>query len=114
MKIFKHGHHRLFEADEETAKIVSDMLLDVKYILTKDRTYEDFYERVYADEENGIYGYRNPYALSLGYAVDEELLSVDLEESFSPMVRINELTAAITGRYSVFARWPLEKGRLLG
>ena len=30
MKIFKHGHHRLFEADEETAKIVSDMLLDLE------------------------------------------------------------------------------------
>ena len=30
MKIFKKGHHRLFEADEETAKIVSDMLLDLE------------------------------------------------------------------------------------
>ncbi len=89
---------------------VSDMLLDVKYILTKDRTYEDFYERVYTDEENGIYGYRNPYALSLGYAVDEELLSVDLEESFSPMVRINELTAAMTGYRQIQCFRPVALG----
>ena len=89
---------------------VSDMLLDVKYILTKDRTYEDFYERVYTDEENGIYGYRNPYALSLGYAVDEELLSVDLEESFSPMVRMNELTAAMTGDRQIQCFRPVALG----
>ena len=89
---------------------VSDMLLDVKYILTKDRTYEDFYERVYTDEENGIYGYRNPYALSLGYAVEEELLSVDLEESFSPMVRMNELTAAMTGDRQIQCFRPVALG----
>ena len=30
MKIFKQGYHRLFEADQETAHIVSSMLLDLE------------------------------------------------------------------------------------
>jgi sulfopropanediol 3-dehydrogenase len=30
MKIIKHGRHRLFEHDEETARIVSDMLRDIE------------------------------------------------------------------------------------
>ena len=46
----------------------------------------------------------------MGYAVDEELLSVDLEESFSPMVRMNELTAAMTGDRQIQCFRPVALG----
>jgi sulfopropanediol 3-dehydrogenase len=30
MKTMKHGGHRLFEQDQETARVVSEMLLDLE------------------------------------------------------------------------------------
>lgn len=76
---------------------VSDMLLDVKYVITKDTSYDVIYQRVYTDEENGIYGYLNPYALSLGYVVDNAAESIDFDAYDSPVELMNALTVSMTG-----------------
>ena len=55
---------------------VNDSLLGVKYVLSDNAVYSNYYEN-YAF--SGLYtAYRNPYALSLAYRVDEALLSFPL------------------------------------
>ncbi len=76
---------------------VTDMLLNVKYILTEEPSYDNIYQRVYTDEENKVYGYLNPYALSIGYGVSDAILSLDFESYQSPMYLLNDLTVAMTG-----------------
>ena len=57
---------------------VSDSLLGVKYVLSKNFFYSKYYEVYKTDEANGITAYYNPYALSLAYGVSDALLDFPL------------------------------------
>ena len=57
---------------------VTDSLLGIKYLISEDELYENYYE-VFATDPAGKYiTYLNPYALSLGYGVSDDLLDFEL------------------------------------
>lgn len=57
---------------------VNDSLLGIKYILSDDDSYSQYYDVFKTDEANGYTAYLNPYALSIAYGVDEALLQFPL------------------------------------
>ncbi len=75
----------------------TDMLLNVKYILTDLPLENTSYQQVYADKEAGVYGYLNPYALPLAYGIKEEALDIDFASYKSPIPLLNDLLSAMTG-----------------
>lgn len=78
---------------------VTDMLLGVKYVLSDNTRLDSIYQRIYTDEKGeAVYGYLNPYALSLGYGTNQAILELDFDEYSSPMALLNDLTAAMTGK----------------
>ncbi|MBQ8911774.1 MAG: YfhO family protein [Clostridia bacterium] len=90
---------------------VTDMLLGVKYVLTEDTCLEGLYERIYTDDKGEVvYVYKNPYALSLGYAVNDAVLSMDFDDYATPMELLNDLCALMTGVESNRPFLPLEVG----
>jgi uncharacterized membrane protein YfhO len=58
--------------------VTVDSFLGVKYLLTKEHT-DKPYELL--RRQNDIYVYQNPYALPLGFMVDEKLMDVSINES---------------------------------
>ena len=78
---------------------VTDMILGMKYIITEDTSPDALYQRVYTDEQGeAVYGYLNPYALSIGYTVNDAVLDLNFNDYDSPMVLLNDLVAAMTGK----------------
>ncbi len=60
---------------------VNDSLLGIKYIVSDNPIYQNYYESVatHSTENDKTYtAYKNPYALSLAYGVDEDLLNFRL------------------------------------
>ena len=57
---------------------VSDSLLGIKYLISDNTLYDTYYEPFEIDKENGYTAYFNPYALSLGYGVSDDLLEFEL------------------------------------
>ena len=57
---------------------VSDSLLGIKYLVSDNPTYANFYEIYRTDEKNGLTAYKNPYALSIAYGVDDSVLDFPL------------------------------------
>ena len=57
---------------------VSDSLLGIRYLLSDDDLYADYYEIFERDPVNGYVAYRNPYALSIAYGVSEDLMNFPL------------------------------------
>ncbi len=55
---------------------VNDSLLGIKYVLSdQDNTiYKNYYDIYLEDAEKGYTAYRNPYALSIAYGVDNDIL----------------------------------------
>lgn len=75
----KMGYH----ADSHRSKYlggnpVSDSLLGLKYIISDNSVYGNYYDVFATDAENGYTAYYNPYHLSLAYGVSEELLEFPL------------------------------------
>lgn len=57
---------------------VTDSLLGIKYLISEDELYANYYD-VFATDPAGKYTtYLNPYALSLGYGVSDDLLDFEL------------------------------------
>lgn len=57
---------------------VTDSLLGIKYLISEDEFYDCYYD-VFATDEAGKYTtYINPYALSIGYGVSDDLLDFEL------------------------------------
>lgn len=90
------------------ANLVADSLLGVKYVLTgqgdvatefrNDKALladEKYYEQYYSDEQNTVY--RNPYALSLAYAVNSKVSDIDLGNYRNPYERLNAIVTAMLG-----------------
>ncbi len=86
----------------------TDMLLDVKYILSDNTTPDSFYQRIYTDDERSVYGYLNPYALSLAYGISEEALDLDFASYSSPIELINNLFSSMTGDQTLLPFEPIE------
>ena len=57
---------------------VNDSLLGIKYVLSDDKIYQDYYETFITDRATGHIAYRNPYALSIAYGVNDEILNFPL------------------------------------
>ncbi len=57
---------------------VSDSLLGMKYILSEKDIYKNYYEVFSTDPAHGYVAYKNPYALSLAYGVNDALLDFPL------------------------------------
>ncbi len=57
---------------------VNDALLGIKYVLSDDKIYQSYYETFITDPATGHIAYRNPYALSIAYGVDDDVLSFPL------------------------------------
>ncbi len=57
---------------------VNDSLLGVKYLLSDEAIYGNYYETYQTDAANGYIAYRNPYALSIAYGVDDAILDFPL------------------------------------
>ncbi len=83
---------------------VSDSLLGIKYIIGNINDNLDLYYETDEDIDpttfkNKLYEvYVNTYALSIAYAVNEDIYTYDMSAAKSPMVRLNELYAAMLGR----------------
>lgn len=60
---------------------VNDSLLGLKYIISNDLVYGNYYDVFYADERSGYSIYQNPYALSIAYGVSDKLL--DYKQGYS-------------------------------
>ncbi len=57
---------------------VNDSLLGLKYIVSDQSIYSNYYEVYKTDPNTGYTAYRNPYALSIAYGVDSEVLNFPL------------------------------------
>lgn len=57
---------------------VNDSLLGIRYLLSDDDLYADYYEVFDSDPVNGYVAYRNPYALSIAYGVSDDLMEFPL------------------------------------
>lgn len=75
---------------------VADSLLGIRYVIRTNQE-ESIYEYVLGDEEKELYGYLNPWALSLAYAVDDAVLDFDAEEYNTPFEYMNHLITAMLG-----------------
>ena len=57
---------------------VNDSLLGVKYIISDNDIYKNYYQKFLTDDANGYTAYYNPYALSIAYGVSDKVLEFPL------------------------------------
>lgn len=57
---------------------VNDSLLGIKYIVSEEPVYANYYDIFTSDPENLLIAYQNPYALSIAYGVDDAILKFPL------------------------------------
>ena len=79
---------------------VSDSLLGIKYIMT-DKDYDKYYgEPLYDadDYDNDTYVvYKNPYHMSIAYAVDNDFAEFQLDDYENPFERMNAMISMMLG-----------------
>ncbi len=87
--------------------LVNDSLLGIKYVYDPNQTIhetepyynrqllEEYYELVL--EGTNYTAFRNPYALSLAYGVDDAINALNLEDYFNPYERMNDMITAMLG-----------------
>lgn len=81
---------------------VADSLLGIKYLLFSDKQYENDYYLTEMGEYNYeegkyIYYYLNEYALSIAYASSEEIKELNVRDTASSFVLMNDLITALLG-----------------
>ena len=92
---------------------VSDALLGIKYVISKYEINNLIYNELkqipvdpslwssitldYVSDENNLFVYENPLALSLAYASSKDVLDFRLTDNESPFLVMNSLVSAITG-----------------
>lgn len=76
---------------------VSDTLFGLKYVIYDEEHHELFYTPYDSDPANELYGYYNPYALSIAYAASPEIKAVSASEASNPFVLMNETVTAMLG-----------------
>ena len=84
---------------------VSDSLFGIKYVINDAKQSSDlFYELVFHDAENDRYVYRNPYSLSLAFAVSDMVVNMDNVLFDNPAEYLNALLSSMVGSpVSVFS-----------
>ncbi|MGG7099063.1 YfhO family protein [Clostridium sardiniense] len=68
-----------------TSTLISNSLLDVKYILSKKeegKLYNDYYKLL--GEDYGINIYENPYYLPLGFMVNKDIVNLNIKDEKNP------------------------------
>ena len=78
---------------------VADSLLGLKYLITLDtKEMNDVYgEPIYHDEANETVIYKNDFAQSLGYMVNDSVTEYDMDKEVSPFERMNALVTKMLG-----------------
>lgn len=77
---------------------VTDSLLGLKYIVYPDEKHHElFYESYIDDEENELYAYKNPYALSIAYGVNNSVADIDINEPDNPFLMLNNIVTKMLG-----------------
>ncbi|MBE6531082.1 MAG: hypothetical protein E7679_03180 [Ruminococcaceae bacterium] len=87
---------------------VNDSLLGIKYIVDSPSSASAklYYSAVY---KTGKYAaYKNPYALSLAYGVDDAVKDFDMQKDDSSLERLNSLVAAMLGEENVDIFLPIQ------
>lgn len=79
---------------------VTNALLGVKYVYTRDGDFVNVDMEHFADQEH-ISVYQNPYVLPIGYMVNEDILTFDTADN-GPFTVQNELCGALTGVEPIF------------
>ena len=76
---------------------VNDSIMGIKYIIDKEssKTSPLYYDEAYSSEQ--YIAYRNPYALSLAFGVDESAISFDMNKYDGHMDRLNALVSSMLG-----------------
>lgn len=77
---------------------VNDSLLGLKYIIS-DKDLSDYYTAAYT--AGSFTAYRNPYALSLAYAVSDDVREIKFEDYPNPFERLNDLVGRMQGQDSI-------------
>lgn len=80
---------------------VTNSLFGVKYVYTRDGDFVNVDMAHFANQEH-ISVYRNPYALPIGYMVNEAILDFDTADN-GPFTVQNELCGALTGIEPIFS-----------
>ena len=78
---------------------VFDSLLGIKYLITdQNAKISPLYENTYTSDSN-LFVYKNPYALSIAYAVNTNLSTLDLSDPIynSPFIRMNYIVGEMLG-----------------
>ena len=81
--------------------LANDSLLGIKYIVDANELYynsqllEQYCEKVLEDANYSVY--RNPYALSVAFGVDDAVSALNLETYYNPYERINDMITAMLG-----------------
>ena len=79
---------------------VSDSLMGIKYIMT-DKDYDKYYGEPAFDSDdydNETYVvYKNPYVMSIAYAVDEDFVNFRLDDYENPFERMNAMISMMLG-----------------
>ncbi len=76
---------------------VTDSLFGMKYIMSNTVLKDAPYTTVYTDTANNYYAYKNPYALSLLYAVNDRINDLDFSQHHTPIDAVNALVTAMLG-----------------
>lgn len=76
---------------------VSDSLLGIKYVIDDTQAHRMPYPYEPVFEEGNYTVYRNPYALSLAYGVDDAVTDFDFADYKLPPLRLNDLVSAMLG-----------------
>jgi uncharacterized membrane protein YfhO len=97
---------------------VNDSLLGVKYILSKNAIYGNYYDVYATDAAHGYTAYKNPYALPIGYAVNDAVLKFPLgftntvsndkptnEDEDEPLIDLNAIGGFVSGIKGKLNTW---------
>lgn len=76
---------------------VSDALLGIKYVIYQEEQPNYPYDLIYTDEQNGLYTYMNPYALSLAYCTSEKIADYNMDSDVSAFVVLNKMISKMLG-----------------
>ena len=76
---------------------VSDSLLNIKYVVSKELSSTDIMKNIHVDSDNGYTVFENLYVLSLAYAADGGLADFEITDYKSAFRALNALTQAIAG-----------------
>ena len=101
------GHYTRYNG----ATPLTDSLLGIKYVLDVNRSrVSDLYplefttKTQHKDSSTEIDVHKNPYALSIGYMVDDDILNVNISNASNPFANQNALLSAMIGEDKEYFR----------